>query len=153
MGVKKLIVLPLFLCLLSTKLSAQEITIFPSFWGYQYYQDDKRITKKDLISLLEKNEESYSYWKKSKTTSTLAYISGVAELGFFAWQLNNQANDKDITGPFLGVLGSFGSFVTFALISNSQKKKSILKYNEGLTKKTAFKLVPSRQGFGLALQF
>ncbi|SNY94717.1 hypothetical protein [Flagellimonas pacifica] len=153
MDIKKLIVLPLFLCLFYSKLGAQEITIFPSFWGYQYYQDDNRITKQDLISLLEKKEESYSYWKKSKTTSTLAYISGAAELGFFAWQMNNYSNDKNTTGPFLGVLGSFGSFLTFALISNSQKKKAILKYNEGLSKKSVFRLAPSKQGFGLALQF
>lgn len=44
----------LFFCMGS--VSAQEITMFPSFSGYKYYQDDKEIDKKELETLLNKNE-------------------------------------------------------------------------------------------------
>ncbi|MDC6365364.1 MULTISPECIES: hypothetical protein [Flavobacteriaceae] len=153
MKIKRLIFLSFFIGLPFISLKSQEITMFAGFWDYQYYQDDKRITKKNLVSLLEKDEIAYSHWKKSKTFSALSYVSFGAEIGFFVWQLDNHSKNKSTTGPFIGVMSSFASFLTFALLSSSQKKKSILKYNEGLNPKSAFKVVPSKQGIGIALQF
>jgi hypothetical protein len=147
------LILAFFICFISYTASAQEITMFAGFWDYQYYQDDERISKKDLVSLLEKDEVANSHWKKSKTLSALSWGALGAEIGFFVWQLNNASNDKDTTGPLVGVLGSFAAGITFAFISHNQKKKSILKYNEGLTKKSAFKVAPSKQGIGLVFQF
>ena len=153
MGIKKIALLSFLIVIPFVSLKSQEITMFPGFWDYKYYQDDKQISKKELVMLLEQDEIAYSHWKKSKTFSALSIASLGAEIGFFVWQLNNRSNNKSQTGPFIGVLGSFASVITFALISSGQKKKSILKYNEGLDQKSAFRIVPSKQGIGIALQF
>ena len=149
----KKIIFPLLLFLVFQYSSAQEITLFPGFWSYQYYQDDKRIPRKDVVMLLEKDTVAFEHWKKSNTYSTLSYTAFTAELGFFAWQLSNISKDKESTPQLVGVLGSFAVGLTFALISNSQRKKAILNYNEGLNQKTTFRITPSKNGFGIALNF
>ena len=137
-------------------VNAQEITMFSGFFDYQYYQDDKRIAKKELIPLLETNDEAIAHWKRSKTYSTLSWVALAAETGFFIAEIaDNQPfeNESNNTLNTVGVFGSLAAVLTFSIISHSQKKKAILKYNQGIQDKTTFKLGPSKQGIGIALTF
>lgn len=143
----------IFFFLFSFSSKAQEITMFAGFWDNQYYQDNERISKKDLKLLLEKDDVAFKHWNKAKTYNTLSWVALASEVGFGVWMISNSANQKDNTVASIGFLGSIAGGITFALISHHQKKKAILKYNEGLDNKTSFKIMPSKQGFGIVMEF
>lgn len=152
----KKLILFIFLFGYILKSEAQEITMFSGFFDYQYYQDDKRITKKELINLIETNEEAMTHWNRSKTYSTLSLVALASEIGFFAWEVADNKpyeNESNNTITKIGVFGSFAAVLTFGFISHSQKKKTILKYNQGLDRKTTFKIKPTNNGIGLAIVF
>lgn len=136
---------------------SQEITAFPGFWSMEYYQDDDRITKKELKALLAKNEEINAYWKKSGTYATLGYISLIGEgVGTF-WMLSewDRNNPNDVLAP-LGVTTGFIVLAgVFLHSANQNAKKAILNYNRQFDNKTTFRLVPTsnQNGVGLALKF
>ena len=109
-----------------------------------------------MIPLLETNDEAIAHWKRSKTYSTLSWVALAAETGFFIAEIaDNQPfeNESNNTLNTVGVFGSLAAVLTFSIISHSQKKKAILKYNQGIQDKTTFKLGPSKQGIGIALTF
>ncbi|MFH6604619.1 hypothetical protein ACEZ3G_14110 [Maribacter algicola] len=146
-------------------LNAQEITVFPGFWSAEYYQDDERISKKEVKALMAKNEEINAYWKKSKTQGTISSVGLVAEFGFALWMyaeilnddpyLSNRDKAKNALGPAFGVLGSGVVTGIFMYASSKSKKKAILAYNKQFDNKTTFRLVPTsnKNGVGLALRF
>lgn len=138
------------------KTNAQEITMFSGFFDYQYYQDDERIAKKDLVKLLETNEESLVHWNRSKTFSTLSWVALAAETGFAIWEIADNTpfeDESNNTITTVGVFGSLAAVITFGVLSHTQKKKAILKYNQGIQENTAFKIMPSKKGIGIAIVF
>ena len=138
------------------KSEAQEITMFSGFFDYQYYQDERRISKTELLGLLEKNQEAIAHWERSKTFSVLSWVSLASEVGFFVWEIADNKpieNESNDTVTQIGVLGSLAAVLTFGFLSHAQKKKSVLKYNEGLDKKTTFELRPAKNGIGIAVVF
>ncbi len=140
-------------CLISTGLNAQEITMFPSFWGYEFYQDDERIDREQLASLFENNQETLDLWKKSNTLESLAWVSFAAETGFAIWTFKDLQNDEHSIVPALATLGSAVAVVIFTQLSNKNKKEAILRYNQGLESKTTFRIEPSKNGLGVVLRF
>lgn len=153
MNYKQLVIVFIIAYISSFSVKAQEVTMFPGFWGYKYYQDDEQINKKQLESLLIKNDDIYLSWKKSKQFETLAIVAIGAETGFLVWELNNISNNKSPTGPLIGVLASGVVGIIFIYKSINLKKKAILKYNKNLEKATTFKIRPSNKGIGIVLQF
>ncbi|WP_289644940.1 hypothetical protein [Maribacter aestuarii] len=146
-------------------VNAQEITMFSSFTGYKYYQDDKEISKDDLQSLLYKNDEVKKFWKKSKTQEAISIVGIASEMSFAVWMTLELLNDdpflsgrdraQNALGPALGVIGTGIVGGIFMYASNNSKKKAILTYNKQFDNKTSFRLVPAcnENGLGLALQF
>ncbi len=67
MKILKTQLLLILLVLYAPKVMAQEITMFSGFWAPEYYQDDKKINKKELEALFIKNDEVQLQWKKAKT--------------------------------------------------------------------------------------
>tara|TARA_R110000823_G_C15578135_1_gene462671 strand:+ start:83 stop:547 length:465 start_codon:yes stop_codon:yes gene_type:complete len=153
---KRLLSLCLIFCLSQIEIKAQEITMFSGFFDYQYYQDDTRITKKELKNLMETNQKALTHWNRSKTFSTLTLVALASEIGFFVWEVSDNKpfeNESNNTITTIGVTGSFAAVLAFNFLSNLQKKKSILKYNQGLEKKTTFEIQPAKNGFGMAIVF
>ena len=111
-------------------LSAQELTLFSGFFDYQYYQDDTRIEKSEVHFLMQQNEETHFYWKRSRTYSAISYSSlGISIISFVNINKNLEPdgtiNDYKITGYFLGLI----SAIIFSIKEHNYKKKAILKYN------------------------
>ncbi len=138
---------------IALKLNAQEITIFPGFWELEYYQGDEKINKKQLVSLLEKDQESLKLWKKSNTFNSLAWASLAMETGFAIWTFDKIRNDENSLVPAMATLTSAAAFIVFYLSSSKYKKESILRYNKNLKSKTAFRIGPSNKGLGIVLRF
>ncbi len=154
MNAKQWIALLVLTAVSGIHVRAQEITMFPGFWNYQYYEDDTRITTKDLVTLFEKNDESLAHWKKSKTFNTLSGVALGSEIGFLVWELSeyDPYGENDVATS-VGFYSSFAIGLTFLILSNNQKKKAILSYNKSLQKPSAFKIGPSRSGLGVVVSF
>jgi hypothetical protein len=152
---KKSTMLFLLFLLAYSNIKAQEITVFPGFWGEKYYQDEKEINKKELGTLMSTNPKSLALWEKSNAQKTTAWVFLGAQFGSLLWQFNRASNIKSQTLPLVTNLACGTTAVIFALMSNSSKKKAILSYNSGLDKRKNEQsyLVPASEGLGLGLRF
>ena len=145
---KKLyLVIALFAFVALNEIKAQEITQFPGFFGAKYYEDDNRISKKQVESLMLKNVEAHQLWQKSKKHNAFGWIALGVEIGFLGWFLEN----NDIV-PLVGVLGSAAVSIGFSFSSANLKKKAILKYNN-IADVGTLKFGPTYNGLGLVYQF
>ena len=118
------------------ELSAQEITMFQGFFGYQYYEDDLEISKKQVNTLMQQHEVTKIYWDKASNHKRYATIALGTQLltGYLAIRsINNRTFGESTTMTTLLLVTSLTSgFVSFgfSLSSASLKKKSILGYNK-----------------------
>jgi hypothetical protein len=136
---------------------AQEITVFPGLWNVEYYEDDNRITKKELKTLLTKNEEVNGYWKKSTKNATIGYVAFGGQMASVIWLASklDSEDDNDRIAPAAGTVG-FGIIAGIFLQAAAKNgKKAILTYNKQFDGKTTYSLVPigNQNGLGLAIRF
>lgn len=157
-------ILSLFI-LVITNATAQEITSFTNLWGMEYYQDDNKITKKELNELFSKNEQINTYWKKANTKEVIAGVAGAVQIGLLTWAAVELAKDdpflsgrdraKNAIGPTLGSLGAGVISIIFLNGSYKARKNAILQYNKQFDDKTTYRLVPisNQTGIGVALKW
>lgn len=140
--------------LISTSLSAQEITSFPSLWGGHFYQDTKELTWKEINTIMSESYAAEMHWQKSKKQMLGGLAFGVANMGSAIWFLVNLDDNKPLTGPIISLVGTAAIGSVFFHAAMNNKKMAILKYNDSLGK-TSFRLVPTgnENGLGLALKF
>ncbi|MFC3972189.1 hypothetical protein [Maribacter confluentis] len=151
--------------LVCSNVKSQEITMFPTMWGMEYYQDDKEITKAEVKSIFSKNEEVYAHWKKANTKDVVAGIALVGEFVGVFWATSELLNDDpslskrdkaiNAVGPMAG--GIVGAVVGLIYMNSASKsrRRAILTYNKQLDDQTTFRIEPitNGAGFGLALKW
>lgn len=114
--------------------TAQEITMFPGYLDYEYYQDDHHITKRQLLEIMSQDEVLFADWKRSRTFSAIGISSGIGALGLLIVGINteyerNSDQLQQSNGLLVGALAlSFTSGV-FTYLDLNLKKKTILRYN------------------------
>ncbi|WP_088342365.1 hypothetical protein [Robiginitalea sediminis] len=133
---------------------AQELTYYPGVLSVSYYQDSERITRKEFKGLLAQHEESLKNWN----TGTALEISGLVAAGASGFLLGTGlAKDDEVGGDgssyYIGGAVAFVVSGVLVELAKNKKRKAVLEYNEQLDTRTAFRLVPSRSGVGVALQF
>jgi len=138
--------------LLLSNLQAQEITMFPGLWGYNYYEDENRIKKKQVAALMSTYPEANELWNKSKREATIGWISYATVPFFFVWNDIAEDNNKNQTAPIAGIIASAGVAIGFLYSSIHTRRKAILKYNKKAIA-GEIKLVPTSNGLGLAWSF
>ncbi len=152
---KNLLIVILFLGMCTTGLEAQEITVFPSTFGVEFYQDQEKLNWKEVDALMMGNSVSEMHWRKSKKNLLGGMVFGAVNFGAGIWAISNQVNNKPLTEPMIafGVSALIGSIFGNSALKN--KKMAILKYNDSLGKETTFYLTPTsnNNGLGLALKF
>jgi len=123
--------------------------------GEEFYQDKKKLSWKEVNSLMMESPVAQVNWQKSKKNALGGLIFGAANFGSAIWLLSNLDDNKPLTGPVIAVAGTglVGSIFFKAAMKN--KKLAILEYNDALGKKMSFQLVPAinNNGLGLALRF
>ena len=89
----KLTIVGIVILFMSNITMAQEITMFQGFWSMKYYEDDKKISKSDVETLMLNDAEANEYWKKSELHQKVAIAGVVAYVGFSIWGIN-ESEDK-----------------------------------------------------------
>lgn len=145
------------LFLVFSTAQGQEITVFPGLWNVEYYQDDTRITKKELKALMTKNEEVNAYWKKSTKNATIGYVAFAGQMASFVWLASELSSegDNETLSPAVATVGFSIIAGIFLNAAKNNGKKAILTYNKQFDNKTTYSLVPvsNQNGLGLALRF
>ncbi|WP_209405665.1 hypothetical protein [Pseudozobellia sp. WGM2] len=134
---------------------AQEITVFQGMWGPEFYQDQEKLTWKEIDKIMTESQVAQTNWQKSKKNLLGGMLVGTLNFGSGVWFIVNETDNKPVTGPVIAfaATGLVGSIFYHAALKN--KKKAILNYNERLDNTTSFRLVPTsnENGIGLALKF
>ena len=140
-------------------MPAQELTIFQGVWGYEYYQDEIKINKSEVTTLMKSHELTNLYWTKSKKHQQIAVVAFGVQLITSYFTLNSLSNS---IGPsnnkylkFLAAsLGSAAIAIGYSFSSRSLKKKSILGYNK-LEKQDGFiyHIGQTNHGIGMVCSF
>lgn len=160
MKISKILLTCLTFCsLYVNKTVAQELTMFPSFAGYVYYQEDIKIKKAEVNELMKANEITNFHWKKSKKHQNIATLAlgGQLVTAFLALNsLNNSfgpADNKDLI--FLASsFGAAGIAIGFSFSSAKLKKKSILGYNKLLKEDgLSYHIGNCNNGIGIVCNF
>lgn len=144
-----------FIALLSTNISAQEITAFPGSWGEQFYQDKEKLTWKEVDKIMKESQVAQAEWQKSKKLALGGLVFGAANLGSTVWLISNIDQNKPLTGPIIAAAGTGLIGMIFFKKSGDNKRNAILNYNDNLDGGTSFRLEPvnNQNGTGLALKF
>ena len=152
---KRIIIFTTVLFMLSTKFHAQEITMFPGFWGPKYYQNSDPVSISEVGKLMKDVPYANAEWKKSKAQMTGAWVAAGAQFGFLFWQLNKISNNERGTPQLIGNIACGVIGIGLSLASSNSRKKAILVYNkyskEG--KENSYFFAPSTSGIGIAMQF
>lgn len=148
----KLLFSAMIIFFIATAAKSQELTMFPGFFGYQYYQDENKLSKNDFESILYQDEEAESSWKKSKRHVAFSVGCLVAEIGFGLWAIDRANINKSTTLPMIGFFGAAGASIGFTFSSLNLRKKAILKYNSN-QEVSSINLGPTGNGMGLVLSF
>ncbi len=131
-----------------TSIQAQELSMFPSF-GWEYYQDDVLLTKKQFLNKLYEDPMAGTMWDKSKRQMGAAYALFGVEVGLLIYSLSRE--DDPSIGALIGGLGAGVGSVIFSVKAAKSRKAAVLAYNKAYTQ-TPF-VAPSNEGFGLVYNF
>lgn len=139
----------------ATYMLGQEITMFPGFWGSQYYEGKNRISSQEVELKMKKNTYSHKEWTKSKNQNLGSWLCLGGQFGFLIWQINNEKNGKSGTPQLVGNLACAGIGIGLVYASQNSKKRAILHYNEKYRQpETSYiKLGLSGNGVGLTATF
>ncbi len=145
--------LPVFMLLTIKSASAQELTMYPGLFDYQFYVDNQRITRPEAMNLLQQNQEVWRHWQQSRVHSAIAGVSVLGSGVLLILAVDREVKDEKLGPYYFGAVGALVVGTVFTVLSNNKKRDAILSYNEYLEPRTSLKLVPARQGVGIALQF
>ncbi|GAA0872072.1 hypothetical protein GCM10009117_12190 [Gangjinia marincola] len=157
---KKNIVLLLFTFCLSSTFYAQRIESKKVFGGYQFEQDGKMLSLKDLQNLVEGNKQAFTLVKKARNGNTFATILGIAGGGMVGFPLGTAIGGGDPNWTFAAIGG--GLIVVALPLSNSayrKAKEAVDMYNATLSTTNTFSVKPqlhlitNSNGVGFSLHF
>ena len=152
---KQFVILPALLLLIYTQSYAQEITMFPGFWGTKYYQNSDPISVGDVGRLMQDVPYANAEWKKSKAQLTGAWVAVGAQFGFLFWQFNKISNNESGTPQLIGNIACGAIGIGLSIASNNSRKKAILAYNKFSkeSRDNSYYFAPSSSGLGIAMRF
>lgn len=141
------------------QVSTDSISTKEVFGGYQFYQGDKSLNMKQLIRVMEPNEQAYKLINSAHSTSVFATIVGCVG----GYMLGRQLGTAIIGGePNWRVAGIGVGIIIVSIpinqIANYKAKQAVDIYNSGIKRssfwdKNELKLSKTRNGFGLTLNF
>ena len=101
--------------------------MFDNSLSYRYYQDDQRISYKEVTKLMAKDSVTNLHWNRARTKNTLVNVMMVASSSLLPVALiSENINASIFFGSYFGL--TIGSLI---MIVSRQKSRSraILRYN------------------------
>jgi len=145
----------LFSILYCHKTTAQELSMRNGLIQYRYYSGIERIPKKDFLSIMKTDEESFEIWKKSRRHHLISLgIVTSGTLGFGSLFLSTWGTDKKSarTWSIIGWSASYLASVGFYGSSFKLKKKAMKNYNDKQNDQS-LNIGLTNDGVGLVLEF
>lgn len=108
-------------------VQGQEITLFDDAITYRYYQDQERISYKEVGELMEKDSLSQLHWKRAKVKNTLANLFLIVEFSTIPIAAFSENSNPGIYSVV--ILGAGIGSIFFAISRQKSKRLAILRYN------------------------
>ncbi|MBK8348776.1 MAG: hypothetical protein IPL08_14610 [Saprospiraceae bacterium] len=145
----------ILILMMNSETSAQEITVFPGFWGQKYYVNSDRISVYDVGTLMKEVPVADAYWRRSKTQMSGAWVAVGAQFGFLFWQINKLKNGESGSTQLVGNIACGVIGIGLSLASNNSRQKAILSYNKLIKKKgdQSYYFEPASTGLGIGMKF
>ena len=123
-----------FLCATAVCQDApNEITIRSNFWGMQFYQNNKRLSTRELVKAMEPNAEAYKQIKSANGKNTLAGILSTAGGFMIGWPIGTSMGGGQPQWALAGVgAGLVAVGIPLSISANKKTKSAVALYNEGL---------------------
>ncbi|MFK8270825.1 hypothetical protein [Capnocytophaga stomatis] len=157
----KRIIIVLLMAVASVSLSySQQIEIKKTFGENRFYQDGKRLYMKDVIALMENNQEALALMKQAKKNYNINMPIALAGGGLIGWNLGKLMVGGKPNWVSSGI-GVVLTGISIKILSNTNKKskQAVEIYNSSLIKDTSyqfqpeFKLITNERGVGLCVKF
>ncbi|WP_212906183.1 hypothetical protein [Capnocytophaga stomatis] len=157
----KRIIIVLLMAVASVSLSySQQIEIKKTFGENRFYQDGKRLYMKDVIALMENNQEAWALMKQAKKNYDINMPIALAGGGLIGWNLGKLMVGGKPNWVSSGI-GVVLTGISIKILSNTNKKskQAVEIYNSSLIKDTSyqfqpeFKLITNERGVGLCVKF
>jgi len=129
--------------------------MFTGLFGYEFYQDDKKIDRKYAKQLMSDVPSSQLLWKKGNINQGIGVGLIGVQIGFGVWMIRNTEQNKSITIPTIGFAGAAISALALAIRSMTHRRNAILTYNRSFDRTgfIKYKIEPSKEGVGIVLKF
>ena len=123
-----------------------------------FFMNEKRLKPKELLTIMQKNPESYKMMKIAKTNYDVGNVFGFTGGALIGWQLGAMAGGRKINWTPFGIGGALivaGLPFSSAYIKHAKKAVSV--YNKDLNR-TAYKKMQvepglTSNGIGLTMRF
>lgn len=138
---------------------SDSITVERVFGGYQFYQNNQRLSVNKLVKAMRSNEIAYSQVKSARSANTFATILGYAGGFMLGWPIGTSLGGGDPNWTLAAIGG--GLIVVAIPINHSFNKKArqaIGTFNEGLQtssfwQRSELRFTVSGNTLGLKLKF
>jgi hypothetical protein len=107
------------------------IEISENFWtGITFYQDNKKLSNRDMYTRMKTNPEAFSFYNKARTNNTLGFIIGFAGGFMIGYELGGLISGKDIQWGIMGAgMGLVGISIPFSSAAMRNFRKAVFSYN------------------------
>lgn len=128
--------------------------MFAGLFGWEFYQDDKKIDKSYFKKLLSDAPAAQESWKKANLNQGIGIGMLGVQIGFGVWMIDNDEKNKSLAVPAVGFAASALSAIVLAVRSMTHRKHAVLNYNRSFDKNNiGQRLSPAKKGIGLAWSF
>lgn len=123
---------------------AQEQIEMEKVWGgYKYIQNGKLMKMRDLVRVMEPNEEASMLIQKAQSSNTFATILGAAGGGLIGWSLGGAIGGGEINWSLIGVgAGIIAIGIPISSNVNKNAKQAVELYNASLSSTFYSKPIP-----------
>ncbi len=157
---KRLFLIVCFLTLTSVCCEAQFISAEKKIGGYEFYQDGQRVKLKELVRIIDTNDEARSLMKMAQSEKVISSIIGYGGGFMMGYSLGSWVNRGELRWSVLGV-GAGLALVSIPVSRGAYDKalRAVGIYDDALEssvfrkKKPELGLIVSGNGIGVAIAF
>jgi len=120
--------------------STDSIEMVKVFGGYRFYQKEKRLSMRELVQIMQPNEQASKYIHSAQSNTTLATIIGAIGGALIGWPVGTALGGGDPNWTLAGVgAGLVVVSIPFSSKANKQAKLAVGEFNSAYRKSSFLK--------------